>query len=297
MPFHITARIQCRERLLSGLEAKVVTMILASQARSDAGLIAYAIMPNHLHIVVQQGGRPLSDYMQPLLRRIALHVRRSCGWEGHVFERRYRESACLTADHLRHAITYVHLNGVRASLADTVEKYPWCSHEPFCHNESANVRSRLAMEDALRVFADQTDDTLPRCTANYRAFVRWRTLLDARAASLDEDPGWHPPAPPCVSGGDEHWCRMYLPFIDREVERRSTRTPRMDLRDLAVIIMREFDPAMQLDDLRRSGSMRSLRDVRRNVILRASAAGYSGRAISNFLSVSPATVSRARAGM
>ena len=292
VPFHITARIQCREKLLSGLEAVVTRMIHDAQARSDAGLIAYAVMQNHLHIVLQQGARPLSDYLQPLLRRIALVVRRTHGWEGHVFERRYHESACLTPDYLRNAITYVHLNGLRAGLASSVDSYEWCSHAVFCENRSSSDRSRMAMEDALRVFAARQGDLLPECVGNYRAFMSWRTLMDARAADLDAATNWHPPNAPCVVGGDEHWYRVYAPYVRGEMENRSSPPHRLDLRDLALIIMREFDPEMRLDDLRSGASTRPLLQVRRSVVIRAAAVGYTGRAISRFLGVSPATVSR-----
>jgi REP element-mobilizing transposase RayT len=297
VPFHITARVQCREKLLAGIEATVVGMILDAQQRSDAGLVAYAVMPNHLHLVLQQGARPLADFMQPLLRRIALLVRRSHGWEGHVFERRYRESACLTPDYLRNAITYVHLNGLRAKLAMSVESFPWCSHGLFRDNVSAHERSRMAMEDALRVFAGASEDVLQRCGDNYGAFVQWRMLLDKRAETLDEASDFHAPAPPCIRGGDEHWDRVYAPFVRGEAERRLTPPRRMDLRDLAMITMRDFDTSMRLDDLRQGGNTRILLAVRRKVILRASAAGYTGRSISRFLGISPATVSRVRTQM
>ncbi|HEX2167748.1 MAG TPA: transposase, partial [Longimicrobiales bacterium] len=280
MPFHITARIQCRERLLCGLESQAAGMIQEALIRSDAGLVAYAIMPNHLHIILQQGGRPLSDYMQPLLRRIALAVRRAHGWEGHVFERRYRESACVTPDYLRNAIAYVHLNGLRAGLASSVEAYEWCSHRAFCVNQSRNAQSRMAMEDALRVFAAREGDVLPLCSDNYRAFVQWRMLLDARAADLDSAPEWHPPAPPYTAGGDEHWLRVYAPHVRGEMEHRSSPPRRLDLRDLALLIMRDLDPDMRLADLRSGSSTRRILQVRKKVVVRACAAGYTGRAIS-----------------
>lgn len=292
VPFHITARIQCRERLLSGLEAVVARMIQEAEARSDAGLIAYAIMQNHIHIVLQQGAQPLSDYMQPLLRRIALLVRRRHDWEGHVFERRYRESACLTPDYLRNAITYVHLNGLRAGLAKSVDTYEWCSHAAFCGSPSSSDRSRMAMEDALRVFAAQDGNLLTQCAENYRAFVDWRTLMDARAADLESATDWQPPNPPCLAGGDEHWYRVYAPHVRGEVENRSIPPRRLDLRDLAVVIMRDFDPNMRLDDLRSGASKRALLQVRRKVVIRALASGYTGRTISRFLGVSPGTISR-----
>jgi REP element-mobilizing transposase RayT len=269
-------------------------MIRDAQKRSDAGVIAYAVMPNHLHLVLQQGARPLSEYMQPLLRRVALLVRRSHGWEGHVFERRYRESACLTADYLRNTVTYVHLNGWRAKLATTAEAYAWCSHQSFCTTESANARSRLAMEDALRVFAERSDDVLSRCRDNYLRFVHWRTLMDARAADDGEVADFMAPSPPCMSGGDEHWDRAYAPFTRGEAEHRETLPRRMDLRDLAQIIMREFDPDMSLDDLCSGSSSRPILRVRTRLILRAITVGYTGSTISRFLNISPTTVSRTR---
>ena len=296
VPFHITARIQCREKLFAGIEQTVAAMIREAGNRSDAGLIAYAVMPNHLHVVLQQGAQPLASYMQPLLRRVALLVRRTHDWEGHVFERRYRESACLTADYFRNAIAYVHLNAVRASLATTAGEYRWCSERAFCASEADRPRNRIAMEDALRVFARDDQDSLLQCAANYSAFVAWRTTMDARAAIPDSH-GWHTPAPPVMSAGDDHWSRRYAPFVRGEVERRMTATRRMDLRDLAKIVMREIDPAMTLDDLRQGLSTRVACDVRERVVQRAVAVGYTGRALSSFLRVSPATISRLRAGL
>ncbi|HUG15572.1 MAG TPA: transposase [Thermomicrobiales bacterium] len=294
--FHLTARIQCRAPLLADIEGSAASMILEATARSDARLVAYAVMPNHLHIVLQQGGRPLSHYMQPLLRRIALLVRRTRAWEGHVFERRYRESACLTAEYLRNAIAYVHLNGLRAALASSVDTYEWCSQRRFCDCDAPDHLSRMAMEDALRVFAPFGGDVLARCRDNYREFVSWRIAMDAHAAQADANAGgdFHPPSPPSLFGGDEHWTRAYEPFVQAEAESRKRAPRRMDLRDIARTVMADVDPAMRLEDLREGGSTRTLIRVRNAVIVRAAASGYSSRAIARFLSVSPPTVSSIR---
>lgn len=294
--FHLTARMQCREHLLGGIEAATVAMILDATARSDARLVAYAVMPNHLHILLQQGQRPLSHYMQPLLRRVALLVRRARGWEGHVFERRYRESACRTPDYLRNAIAYVHLNGLRACLASSVDGYEWCSERRFCECDAPDPRSRIAIEDALRVFAASDSDVLAECRDNYRQFVQWRLAMDAHAARAETYPGgdFQPPSPPSLFGGDEHWCQVFEPFVRAEAERVKAAPRRMDLRDIAQVVMRDTDPEMRLEDLRNGGSTRTLIQVRDAVILRAVASGYTGRAVARFLSVSPATVSSVR---
>jgi REP element-mobilizing transposase RayT len=294
--FHITARIQCRAPLLDGIEGLAASMILEATSRSDARLVAYAVMPNHLHIVLQQGARPLSHCMQPLLRRIALLVRRARAWEGHVFERRFRESACLTAEYLRNAIAYVHLNGLRAALASSADTYEWCSQRRFCECDATDPMSRAAMEDALRVFAPSDGDVLARCRDNYREFIHWRIAMDAHAAQAAANAGgnFHPPSPPSLVGGDEHWCRAYEPFVQAEAEGRRRPPRRMDLRDIARMVMADVDPAMRLEDLRGGGSTRKLIRVRNTVIVRAAASGYSGRTIARFLSVSPPTVSSIR---
>lgn len=292
--FHLTARIQCRAPLFTGIEGEVVTLILAAAGRSDGRIIAYAVMPNHLHILLQQGSRPLSHYMQPLLRRIALLVRRVHNWEGHVFERRYRETACLCADHLRNAIAYVHLNGFRATLASSVSGYAWCSQHRFCDTDASDLFTRAAMEDAMRVFAPSCGADLMLCRDNYHDFVAWRIAMDAHVSQSDELRGFQPPSPPLLTGGDEYWWRVYAPYVQSENESRRCAPRRMDLRDLALMVMRDIDPGMRLEDLREGGCTRTLVDTRRKVIRRALAAGYTGRAVARFLSVSPATISFVR---
>jgi REP element-mobilizing transposase RayT len=294
--FHLTARMQCREPLLGGIEGAAVGMIHDATARSDARLVAYAVMPNHLHVLLQQGERPLSHYMQPLLRRVALLVRRVRGWDGHVFERRYHESACRTPDYLRNAIAYVHLNGLRACLAASVDEYEWCSARRFCDCDAPDPLSRIAMEDALRVFAASDVDMLAECRANYKQFVRWRLAMDEHAAQAEANTGghFHPPSPPTLLGGDEHWCQVYEPFVRAEAERVKVAPRRMDLRDIALVVMRDTDSEMRLEDLRNGGSTRALIQVRNAVIRRAVASGYTNRAVARFLSVSPATISAVR---
>src|SRR5687767_3318846 len=86
--FHITARTQGkRPWFTQRLRGVVVEIIVKGVALSDAKLLAYAVMPNHFHMVVVQGGMTLGTVMQPIMRRIALLIQRSRKCSGHVFER------------------------------------------------------------------------------------------------------------------------------------------------------------------------------------------------------------------
>lgn len=292
--FHLTARTQAREPCLTGLEGAVQSIICSAPARSDARLIAYAIMPNHIHILAQQGRRRLADFMQPMLRRIALVVQRRYDREGHVFERRYRDALCSDPEYLRNAIIYIHLNPVRAELARSADEYPWSSHLTFCgspHPEE-QMSTLLTSENALRLFASRDSRTPAQWTRDYRTFMTWRTQMDAWILN-GGDQQFHPPSRPCTEAGDASWADWHAaPAAGKGGD---SRLPRADLRDIALASLSVLAPGMPLDDLRAGGAEKQVVRVRRHFILRALAAGYSGRKIAGFLCVSPSTVSSSRA--
>ena len=123
--FHLTSRTHRHEEWFDpGLRTTIVELIHRMVARTDAQLLAYAVMPNHLHIVLRQGRMELAQVMQPLMRRVALQVQRQHGFEGSVVERRFRDTACTTPDHVRMAIVYTHLNPWRAGLCGDDLSYP-----------------------------------------------------------------------------------------------------------------------------------------------------------------------------
>ena len=295
VPFHVTARLQGRAAWFAGVERPVISRILDAPRRSDAALVAYALMPNHLHLVVVQGRQPLSELMQPMLRRIALLLQRRTNIEGHIFERRFRASACPDPDYLRNAIAYVHLNGVRAELCSTADEYEWCSHAAFCAlPDRTEIRAHdVPMENALRVFAARQHDTLHECRANYRAFLKWRCVMDEHVRRERE--GLHtepPPGAPPTLGGDLHWRMNYWSAATRREPLPENLRP--DLLDVARVTLDEIDPDMCLETLRSGYRTKALVAVRRRFILRAIAAGHRGGVIARFLRIAPTTVSSVR---
>lgn len=141
--FHLTARIQGGTALLKGLEKRSASLIKTWAANSDFCLVAYAIMPNHLHIIAVQGQLPLQRFMQPALSGISQSVIRAHSHRGHVFECRYYDKPCLDAEYLRNAIAYVHLNPVRAGLCSRASDYEWSSHGLYRHESADWPRHRL----------------------------------------------------------------------------------------------------------------------------------------------------------
>jgi REP element-mobilizing transposase RayT len=291
VPFHLTARAQHREPVFTGIEKAAVARILEHVRFSDVLLLAYALMPNHLHLVIVQGARPLASLMHPLMRRLALLVMRTKERQGHVFERRFADTPCLNARHLRNSVAYVHLNACRAGICDTADDFSWCAHRSLCTAAVSTLedeRLQLGMETSLRLFARNRDQTLRACRDDYDQFLQWRLEADRLRAgddSADELP------PPDTTGGDMFWLDRFGASEHSRAEARVRRSIG-NLRELAIASIRETSPDLELDDLRSGHHYRSIVRVRNHLVPRALLAGHSQTTLAAFLNISTSTISR-----
>lgn len=297
--FHLTARTQGREPWFTeALRSPIVACVASTIRVSDARLLAYAIMPNHLHLVIIQGECSLGRVMQPLLRRVAFLVQRAHQTEGHVFERRFRERACLDPGYVRNAILYTHLNPVRAGLAGDPATYHWTSHGLYATEEErpSCMIGVLAADHALSLFAPRERLELPALRRAYREHVGWRVRCDlhemAEALGKANGPA---PGPPSVLSGDMYWARAFAvpfrPSAQRSGREGLVRAPRTDLREIAVRTLAEQAPGLELERVRSGDKGRAVVRIRRIMVPRMSAAGHRGGAIARFLRVSDQCVS------
>jgi REP element-mobilizing transposase RayT len=293
--FHLTARLQNREPLFAGIEGVVVRICQEATQRSDAELLAYAVMPNHLHLLLHQGRRPLSHYMQPLLRRVALLVHRRHSRDGHVFERRFRHAVCADPDYFRNAVAYVHLNPLRAGLCADPAEYQWTSHRAYLspHAEELAPRFSRAVATSIASFATCNCLTAPSRVAAYSEFIAWRRRMDAYLAAGGEPCARCAPVAPVCRDGTEHWWAAYrrpaghLPAPPL--------LPPPDIRRIAAHVLADVAPGESLDWLRSGARDRHLVRARRELCLRARSYGYRTEQIARFLCISATSVSRALA--
>lgn len=291
--FHITARLQNGEPLLDGLQERVVAEMERSTRVAGMRLLAYAVVTNHLHLVVVQGRDPLSWHMQGFMRRVALMVQRAHKRQGHVVERRYYSSACTDAEYFRNVVAYVHLNAVRAGICGSVEDYPFTSHSHYrVPGSHEPVRFELAAEDALRVFATVERRSLLQCREDYSRFVQWRGLMDAFIGDGGDPRSGLSPIRPVCDAGDKYWSqefgvRQRNPDAPRDVSGGA----RPDLEKIALRGLRELAPDLPLSFLRTNSRSRALVHVRRHVVARALEIGHRPGQVARYFNLSPSTVS------
>jgi putative transposase len=293
-PFHITARVQNRERLFSGIERPIQRILVDAISMDRVQILAYAIMTNHLHLLVVQDRRPLGTLIQPILRRTALLVLRRKHHEGHVFERRFSDQACADPDYLRDCITYIHLNPVRAGICRGPGEYAWTSHRFYADAKPIDGTEPMSVlaEHGLRLFAATPFSGKAACAANYAEYVAWRNSMDSYIAAGGSPDSRQAPAAPSVFGGNAHWRQHFGSPLPRLICGNAA-PPRADLLRIARQLLADTDPPATLELLRCGGRGRSLVKLRRRFVQRASLAGYDRRQIARFLRISPSTVSTA----
>jgi putative transposase len=102
---------------------------LLNQTRTDC--YAWALIPNHVHLLLRTGLAPLATVMRRLLTGYAVRFNRRHRRHGHLFQNRYKSFLCQEDPYLLELVRYIHLNPVRARLvADLkeLESYRYSGH-------------------------------------------------------------------------------------------------------------------------------------------------------------------------
>jgi REP element-mobilizing transposase RayT len=92
---------------------------------------AWALIPNHFHILLRTGTTPLSKVMRRLMTGYAVTFNKRHKRSGHLFQNRYKSVICEEDPYLMELIRYIHLNPLRARLVEdlkALDKYPWTGH-------------------------------------------------------------------------------------------------------------------------------------------------------------------------
>ena len=134
--YHVIARGNRQERIfLQPADfSKYLSLIKRYKKRYEFLLYAYALMMNHVHLLIEVGDSPLSKIMQGLQQTYTQFFNWKYGKSGHVFQGRYKTLLCQKDVYLLELVRYIHLNPVRARIAKNLAEYPWIGHHAYLHS-------------------------------------------------------------------------------------------------------------------------------------------------------------------
>jgi putative transposase len=102
---------------------------------------AWALIPNHLHLLLRTGVSPIAAVMRRLLTGYAVSFNRRHRRHGQLFQNRYKSVLCQEDPYLLELVRYIHLNPLRAGLVSDLRKldrHPYCGHSILMNKRKNN---------------------------------------------------------------------------------------------------------------------------------------------------------------
>lgn len=130
---HVMGRsLERTEIFLSGTDRNDFISRLAELAEDQSmAIYAWALLPNHFHLLCKTQRRPLSSSMRKLLTGYVVNFNKRQKRHGHLFQNRYKSIVCQEDAYLTELVRYIHLNLLRAGLVRDIRglnRSPWSGH-------------------------------------------------------------------------------------------------------------------------------------------------------------------------
>ena len=84
--------------------------------QTQTACYAWALIPNHFHLLLRTGAYPVATIMRRLLTGYAISYNRRQRRHGHLFQNRYKSILCQKVTYFLELVRYIHLNPLRAGL-------------------------------------------------------------------------------------------------------------------------------------------------------------------------------------
>lgn len=146
-----------RERFLSYLES--------AHDRYGATIHVYCLMDNHYHLLLETPLGNLSKVLHHINGAYTTYFNTKRKRSGHLFQGRYKAILVEKDSYCKELSRYIHLNPIRAGLADKPSEYRWSSYPYYIRKEKRPAW--LTTESVLGYFGKDESSA----QKNYRKFV------------------------------------------------------------------------------------------------------------------------------
>lgn len=172
--YHVISRGNQKQNLFHSQEdySRYLELLARYKDKYSFFLYAYALMSNHVHLLIETRHVALSKILQGIQQSYTIHFNRKYHTVGHLFQGRYKAILCDKDAYLLSLVKYIHLNPVRAKASVTPEKYPWSSHRIYMRSPADP--SLLDAGFVLGIFSQ----TRAHALRQYKAFMHDGIAVD-----------------------------------------------------------------------------------------------------------------------
>jgi putative transposase len=150
---------------------------------------AWALLPNHFHLLLRTNSASLSKVMRRLMTGYAVSYNKRHARRGHLFQNRYRSTVCEDT-YLLDVMRYIHLNPLRVGLVEDLkelDRFVWTGHSsvigkrknPLNHkrlqehrNKPGYCNKKALAERTIEKLLLYFGDELSMSRRKYRQFIK-----------------------------------------------------------------------------------------------------------------------------
>jgi REP element-mobilizing transposase RayT len=125
--YHVTTATYLRRPLFAEFRAarSAIRALNSSEALAGSELIAWVLMPDHLHALVRLADdAELPRLMNRIKAATGRAVNRHFGTQGKVWQAAYHDHLIRNDENLQNVARYIVMNPLRANLVKRVSQYP-----------------------------------------------------------------------------------------------------------------------------------------------------------------------------
>lgn len=203
--YHIYNRVAGGWRAFSDdtLTERFVDLLRHVVKRDEAVVLGWSLLGNHFHLILRQGPVSLSRTIKTLQQGVTRSRNIRDRTFGPLWQGRFKAKEVSDDHYLMQLVAYVHLNPVKAGLAENADEYRWSGHQDIV---SHRANPLVAVDDVLLVYGQ----TRRKALRNYRSAMAGVDGEDWSGAGPGRLPWWRLGRPT----EEDRLRRTKGPFID-----------------------------------------------------------------------------------
>jgi len=171
--YHVTSRGNERRKIFFSRKDYEKFKEYVGEAKEKYRFIlhGYVLMTNHYHLLIETPEKNLSKIMHHINSSYTTYTNVKRKRSGHLFQGRFKAIVVDKDSYLLELSRYLHLNPVRAKIAERPEDYPYSSYKTYILSQGEALVTRSTILEMLT-------------TKETEARKRYKTFVEA---SLGED--------------------------------------------------------------------------------------------------------------
>jgi len=146
--YHVMLRGINRQDIFEEDADRYYFMSVLNRCKEVSGfrLHAFALMSNHIHLLIEPAGEPLELIFKRIGTRYAVWYNRKYQRAGHLFQDRFRSESVTTDQYYRTVLRYIMQNPLKAGMVNCPGDYRWSSYNAYEKGQGAVTDTQFATE-------------------------------------------------------------------------------------------------------------------------------------------------------